>query len=470
MKIAAVSDSGRGAVWPVMRRTLGISLFALCCLTIRPVSFAWGQGDAGTDPVPERRNRSHFPLPADGTTVDPSKFLPEHFERAAKGSQALGLYRAIMSNPLNFDYRKEENLATLRRIAESIKNGELRLDPDDLLMQQLKKELSGKVEVPPELKKLVDEFQKNGGAGGAVRTPGVANPKKLGGDGLPAPGDQASPRPNRRPAMMPPPPVHRSNTTPSQESEDKEQAGWGPWFMKHAEKLTAKNGLIQSSPSLQKALQEFLRSGMDDNGAEGTSNRFGDELTRLVRKVVPENWWSRATWERLGKLQLPPLAPANLPDLSLPDVSSLDGFGSEMPSSSVTGAGATLIWVLGALFLGILTFELFKRISTRAGEGVDPAAALGPWPVAPAAVKSPQELVLAFEYLSLLKLGPKARTWNHRIIETRLGANREKQQMARHLANLYERARYAPVIEPLPAEALDAARHELLSLAGVASS
>src|SRR5947207_548514 len=100
-----------------MKKFIGFWLLILCWLAGGPLSCAWSQGDAASDRVPERRNRSHFPLPSDGAGVDPSKFLPEHFARASKSSQALSLYRHVLNNPL--DYLKEENQSALRQIAES---------------------------------------------------------------------------------------------------------------------------------------------------------------------------------------------------------------------------------------------------------------------------------------------------------------------------------------------------------------
>jgi hypothetical protein len=79
-------------------------------------------------------------------------------------------------------------------------------------------------------------------------------------------------------------------------------------------------------------------------------------------------------------------------------------------------------------------------------------------------VVSAEDLIRAFEYLSVLKLGPEARHWNHRTIAAGLGGG----EAAGHLADLYERARYAEPAEPLDAEALPAVRRELTDLAGVA--
>jgi hypothetical protein len=97
---------------------------------------------------------------------------------------------------------------------------------------------------------------------------------------------------------------------------------------------------------------------------------------------------------------------------------------------------------------------------------------LGPWPVNPAEVATRQDLILAFEYLSLLVFGQAARTWNHRDIAARLreqpgGVAAHRSRAADHMADLYERARYAPAADPLPEGELRDARRDLCLLAGV---
>jgi hypothetical protein len=97
--------------------------------------------------------------------------------------------------------------------------------------------------------------------------------------------------------------------------------------------------------------------------------------------------------------------------------------------------------------------------------------ALGPWPVAPDRVGSREELVRAFEYLALLRLGWAARSRNHLEVADQLGvaggAGGERREAAGQLARLYERARYAPEDAPLSEADLAAARRDLTLLARV---
>ena len=107
------------------------------------------------------------------------------------------------------------------------------------------------------------------------------------------------------------------------------------------------------------------------------------------------------------------------------------------------------------------------------------------------AVATREEVIRAFEYLSLLRLGPAARNWNHRTIACQLANPSEPgpasarlfsqrlgrsgrvsglAEAAQTLADVYEKARYAPASDDLPSSALAAARTELCLLAGVSAS
>jgi hypothetical protein len=179
---------------------------------------------------------------------------------------------------------------------------------------------------------------------------------------------------------------------------------------------------------------------------------------------------------------------ARLPELPTPHMPTLPNFSmnfsmfSHMPAlgpsgpAGTSGFGAGLVWI-GVAGIGVLLlWQLWGRFASRsvAAKGLLPRR-LGAWPVHPARVASREELIQAFEYLSLLRLGMAARTWNHREIAVGLGAaatggSPERQAAANWLAALYEQARYAPENEPLPGAALVEARRNLCLLSGVAAA
>jgi hypothetical protein len=149
-------------------------------------------------------------------------------------------------------------------------------------------------------------------------------------------------------------------------------------------------------------------------------------------------------------------------------------FGPSGPGGSF-GFGTVLVW-LGVVGLAVLVlWQVWSRFGAgRAAARILGGWRLGAWPVDPAHVATREELIQAFEYLSLLRLGAAARTWNHLDIAAALGAmaagGSAARRAAARLAALYEEARYAPEEGPLPGPALAEARRDLCFLGGVAAA
>ncbi|MCS7271716.1 MAG: DUF4129 domain-containing protein, partial [Gemmataceae bacterium] len=86
----------------------------------------------------------------------------------------------------------------------------------------------------------------------------------------------------------------------------------------------------------------------------------------------------------------------------------------------------------------------------------------------PRQVQTRQDLIRAFESLSLQRLGPAARSWTAGSIAQALQAERTvSAEQIQQLAGLYELARYAPPSEDWPAQRTCLARTLLCRLAGV---
>jgi hypothetical protein len=155
------------------------------------------------------------------------------------------------------------------------------------------------------------------------------------------------------------------------------------------------------------------------------------------------------------------------------------GSGGSLLAMGGPGAdGAVLaeavLWVAFLVVVGVVlvTVLLWWR-KMQAGKDENGRWRLGAWPVNPAAVRTRQDVVRAFEYLSLLVLGRPAESWHHLAIAGRLGgaeASAERDRAARQLAALYEQARYAPPDEVLPEAELATARNALSFLAGAATA
>jgi hypothetical protein len=254
---------------------------------------------------------------------------------------------------------------------------------------------------------------------------------------------------------------------------------------------------LRNSPAVRRALSDLGRHA-------GTVDPRWDKLTQGA-KTLQKNWQG---WDgsQLGRL-LPERAASilrefgvSLPGFQLPE--SLPGSRSARGGASADGSGNFTGWhalaILGGFALvALLVRAVLARSSAALGAADGEGRTLGPWPVDPAAVGTREELVRAFEYLSLLSLGIAARTWNHRTIakhlswEVRKRNNSEspaslpsrghtsvlpsnlpdeRRRAAFELAGLYEKARYAPPSDSLPDTALAAARRDLCFLAGVSAA
>ena len=90
------------------------------------------------------------------------------------------------------------------------------------------------------------------------------------------------------------------------------------------------------------------------------------------------------------------------------------------------------------------------------------------WPVDPWRITTREEVVKAFEYLSVLICGPVARSWTHTTIAEALAdLATTHADTAIMLARLYELARYTPIDEPLTTTELAEARRLVCRLAGL---
>jgi hypothetical protein len=118
--------------------------------------------------------------------------------------------------------------------------------------------------------------------------------------------------------------------------------------------------------------------------------------------------------------------------------------------------------------LAILLWVVLKNLRTPAPELAYVASGLGPWPIDPRQINTREDVVKAFEYLSVLICGQAAKTWTHNTIADALADLAATHgETAVMLARLYELARYAPLDEPLTHEDLMEARELVCGLAGV---
>ena len=259
-----------------------------------------------------------------------------------------------------------------------------------------------------------------------------------------------------------------ASPSPSSSFMERLQGGTSEWVTKHMDGLGgdlvgALNELGDSEDGAP--LAELLRSmnRSDFSGGEFAEQAAG--LSSYMPNLAEFVHEQRGAWDELRSM---------FGDVDAPSMPSLGGGPALRTVTSTDGeswGGASFALVaLGVLFL--LLWKLGGSSGWKALRGEDGQWRLGPWPVQPAAVATRQELIRAFEYLALLRLGVTAGTCHHRTLAGRL-AERDEGDPARRrhavelLADLYEQSRYAPGEEPLSPEELSEARHALCFLAGV---
>jgi len=209
-------------------------------------------------------------------------------------------------------------------------------------------------------------------------------------------------------------------------------------------------------------LEKSDTTGVKPEGLVGKLPRVSDyvPLQDLINGGVSSNGMPS-----LPSLNKPKWSGGDLPTVGVPDLGR-----AESPNEG-TWIGA--LYVVMALIALAVVWKYLACYRGQTAPAETPTWRLGPWPVSPGAVATRQDLVLAFEYLSLLLCGPAARAWNHRAIAAKIGrqsAVGSRQSAAARLAALYEQARYAPPNEPLPERELEGARRDLYLLAGVTTA
>jgi hypothetical protein len=254
----------------------------------------------------------------------------------------------------------------------------------------------------------------------------------------------------------------------------------GRWLLKAANRFKNLDPALRDSPALRRIVRELSGKidGTDerwkklDEGANAVAEKWARVgRTFPLDRLLSEgglSWPRGLTGESLPTWRWPETQP-RLPATGLP--------GSGLPDMSGSDAWRAF-WVL--VLLTAISLILWKTVrhAPAHGTGGGDAWKLGPWPITPTAVQTRAELIQAFEYLSVLRLGPAARNWHHWTIASGLASgsasasrwsnpSAERRRAAEQLALLYERARYAPPAESLPEAALATARRDLCLLGGV---
>jgi len=338
----------------------------------------------------------------------------------------------------------------------------------DPLYQELKQlhNREGDGSVPKEIQKLGELYKNRKEAAKAEKySPDLAGGEQAGKTGTPEPrmsGPSVPEQMRGAPPVMGP----RPGAPPSAPSEQvTPEEKLTRWLRKT---LDVNKGALAESPAIQDALRQLRRARSSAEPLAADDKSWVGQFARFSQSLTKNDLWSKMDLPNLGKWQ-PPTS-RSLPKVHSPWAApSFEGMPHVgMPSATAIDRGLILVWVALILAAGVLAWKLLgghvpgiKRQARRAWK-------LGPWPVAPGAVGTRQDVVRAFEYLSLLKLGPVAQSRNHLDLAAELGEPEiEHRNAAERLAALYEKARYTPADEALSDDALATARRELCYLAGV---
>lgn len=245
-------------------------------------------------------------------------------------------------------------------------------------------------------------------------------------------------------------------------------------------------GPIEESPAVQKAIidlvsdNEAMEALTDSKGNNlfdflRGENGNGEKLDDLFGKG-DSNWdWPKLDFNWGGGRNLD-LDFGNGSSRSRPDFSSSrSSRGWSGPSlgggpSFNFGGMAVPFWFLIVLLVLITAAVLWWKWGSLMQPRAAVAFAGGPgeWPIDPRNINTREDVVKAFEYLSVLICGPAAKTWTHSTIAEELVALAATHgETAVKLARLYELARYAPLDEPLTRVELLEARRLVCDLAGM---
>jgi hypothetical protein len=245
---------------------------------------------------------------------------------------------------------------------------------------------------------------------------------------------------------------------PAAEEDEGQLTEWLHDWLQELEE-TGIGQVLRESPAFQQGLAD-LQEAILHGRSSGPSLHFWD-VPKLVEGLPLPGW--NLPELRSGVAKLPTVHLPSLPRPRLP-------FGGPMMPGVPSGSASTRQVILLLLLLAAGGFLLWRAVGRL--RTVPPAARgwrLGPWPIDPAHITTRAELVRAFEHLSLLLLGPAARTRNHLAVAAALVGTgpdaARRQNAAAELADLYEQARYAPEEGPLTPEQLAAARRDLCLLA-----
>jgi hypothetical protein len=242
-------------------------------------------------------------------------------------------------------------------------------------------------------------------------------------------------------------------------------------------------GPIDDSPAVKRAIidlvsdtdaMDALTDGKGRNIFEAMDGENEDKFGNLFGNGGGDSGWEwpkfEFPWSRGRDLDLDVGSGRTRPPEPLSRDTSSRG-PSSLDFGSFDFGGLRVPWLLLLLLMAlavvaVVWWKYGKTIRPRAA-GASPVGPR-PWPIDPREINSREDVVQAFEYLSVMICGPGAKMWTHSTIADELAELAQTHgEAAVKLARLYELARYAPLDEPLTRVELMEARRLVCDLAGV---
>lgn len=264
---------------------------------------------------------------------------------------------------------------------------------------------------------------------GGGQTPKVESdvrPSQGGPAGDPKPASPSQPKPA---AVRPPPDVTRDQA--------KQFGAVAGWWEKNV-------GPLDATPAVKDVITDVIKTATPASGKGPLADLFGSDDAQTGAKS--EGWMTR----NLGDIKLSDLGSLNWDRPPAAEVGVPSGAG-------LAAGGSLLLPLLAAAALG-LGWYFWRKAPLRQARRAA-RAGLGPWPLDPRRISTREELIRAFEYLSLKTLGPTAAHAHHVALTAGLrDRHPAAADAADELGDLYAVARYAPADDPFPADGLPAAR------------
>jgi hypothetical protein len=304
----------------------------------------------------------------------------------------------------------------------------------------------------------------------------------MGVDPAQPPGKGADPMPGGgQPPQPPRPPAKNKITIDENPFPPPENADPRTKSLEAIAALWERNiGPLSETPEVQRALFDlFGDNGFDFDFKDEHGNSFWDLLKNgdpmnfgdFFDGTGGGNWFGDWEWPRFnwfgGGGSSSSSSSWNWPKWSS---SSPSGSSGGWGSGGFGGLGAAWVpfVILLLIILAVVVWFQVKNLQGREAAALVVGGGIGPWPIDPREINTREDVVKAFEYLSVLICGPSAKTWTHSTIADALSDLATTHgETAVMLARLYELARYAPLDEPLTRDELVEARKLVCQLAGV---